>query len=83
MRASNPKQAIVLAMRHCILHCIVFVVIFIALFVFFSLKLFVKSCKVFTILKDLKPGQMFTMPDGTELRAEDVMDPQRDGRKVR
>jgi hypothetical protein len=38
--------------------------------------------KVYAMLKDMKPNTSFTFPDGTEVLANDVVDPPRPGRKV-
>jgi ribonuclease Z len=38
--------------------------------------------KILALLKALKEGEEYTFPDGTVLRADDVVDPPRNGRKV-
>jgi hypothetical protein len=38
--------------------------------------------KIYKVLKNLKPGQSLTFPDGTVVNAEDVVDLPRPGRKV-
>lgn len=43
---------------------------------------FPNPMKVFARIKEMGPGEAFTFPDGTVLRAEDVLEPARRGRKV-
>lgn len=38
--------------------------------------------KAFGMLKQMQPGQTFTFPDGTVVRADDIVEPPRPGRKV-
>jgi len=38
--------------------------------------------KIYGVLKQIKSGEKFELPDGTELNADDVLDPPRRGRKV-
>ena len=45
-------------------------------------KVFRNPMKVYATLKTLKATETFTFPDGTEVSAEDVLDPPRKGRKV-
>ena len=38
--------------------------------------------KAYAILKNVKPGESFTFPDGTVFHSEDIVEPPRDGRKI-
>ena len=38
--------------------------------------------KAYAILKNVKPGESFTFPDGTVLTSNEIVEPQRDGRKI-
>jgi ribonuclease Z len=38
--------------------------------------------KVMSVIKNLRPGASFTFPDGNVVKQEDVVEPQRNGRKI-